>query len=134
MATSKAFNRPKRKPLSGPSSHLSVDNPVKGLHYRWVNDVGDRVQRLKEAGYEVVTDKGKFAVGGDDMPETVGNVISRRVGAGVTAYLMATPEDWYEEDKRAREAVIDEQEATMKASLNSGEDGRYGKVEIKTPK
>ena len=133
MAT-RAFNRPKRKPLSGPSSHLNVENPIKGMHYRWVNDTGDRVRRFQEAGYELVQEDGKIAVGGDDSPSTVGKVMSRRVGRETTAYLMCTPNDWYEADKRAREAEVDRSEETMKRTLNSGEDGRYGKIAIENSK
>ena len=66
---SRAFNRPKRKPVSGPSSRLNVDNPVKGMHYRWVNDTADRIQRFLDAGYEVVEKGGQIAVGGPNAPD-----------------------------------------------------------------
>lgn len=126
---SRAFNRPKRKPVSGPSSRLNVDNPIKGMHYRWVNDTADRIQRFLDAGYEVVEKGGQIAVGGPNAPDNVGNVVSRQVGAGVTAYLMATPQEWRDKDVAEQQSQINKTEDDMRRQ--GGEDGRYGQVEIK---
>lgn len=127
--TSRAKSRPKRVPVSGPRNILNVHDQDPDFVDRWVNDVDNRVQRFKEGAYGHVIDKNIKV--GDGQPDNVGNVVSKDVGKGVTAYLMRIPRHFYEEDQARKQKEVDKSEDAMKRSLNSGEDGQYGKVEIK---
>lgn len=99
--------------------------------YRWVNDVGDRINLMKELGYEIVTDP-NVTVGDRKVESTKdasgGSPVIANVGGGIKAYYMRIPKEWYEEDQKAKAAKIDELEASIKGDAVAGAD--YGKLEV----
>lgn len=108
----------RRKPFGSMEQKLAyAERP--GFHRHWFNDVPGRIDRAKEAGYENVKDKD-------------GNVVVRNVGIAdgggpLRAYLMEIPQEWYQEDMKAQQNLIDEREQQIKrGELEAKEgDGRY---------
>lgn len=96
--------------------------------YRFVNDVGDRIQRLWNEGYEFVNKSGHLV--GDITVESArgtDSLLKKGVGLGVVAYLMKIPRDLYEEyqaQKEKQNAAADDQ-----IKRSGREEGRYGGVE-----
>lgn len=128
---SRAVGRPKKRiPVSGHRDVLTVQGKQEGFVYRWVNDVDSRIARFKAAGYELVEDDVEVGTPTVDNPGKYGSVVSKDVGRGTTAYLMRIPEEFYSEDQAAKMRQVDESEADMKRTLNSGHDGTYGSVKI----
>lgn len=132
MDTSVRTDRPKRIPLN--TRNVLSAPAKKGFVRRFVNDVEDRVQRFQDAGYEVV--QGNIQVGdpkaGEDKP--VGSPVSKSVGLGTKAVLMEIPQDWYDEDQKARQDAIAAQEQSMNRNIGKtpvDDSGQYGNVEIK---
>lgn len=99
-----------RTPVSGNRDVLNASGIPEGMVGRWVNDEDSsyRIQKFQKAGYEFVTSDG-VTVGDRSANSTngIGSVVSRPVGGGKTAYLMAQRKDWYEEDQSAKQASID---------------------------
>jgi len=118
-----------RTPISGARNILTAE--VKdGYVGRWVNDIDDNVPRHVNAGYEFVTSNGDYLAGDESVQNAkspTSGVISKNVGKGVTAYLMAQRKEWYEEDQAAKQAAITERERGI---LKGSGEGRIG--EIKT--
>lgn len=120
--------RAKRIPINGYRNILGVEGQEPGWHYCWVND--ENVPRYERGGYEFVTHE---VVVGDrkvNAGQSLDGKISIPAGNGVTAFLMRLPEEDFVADDEAQQNEIDERELSMKQNLNSGDDGRYGKVEI----
>lgn len=120
--------RPKRNPINGHRDVLNVQGQEEGYHYCWVNE--DKVPRYEQAWYEFVTHD---VVVGDrkvNAASQLGGKVSMSVGNNLTAYLMRVPQEYYDEDRAAEQADLDEKETSMRSSLNSGGDGRYGGVDI----
>jgi len=103
-----------------------------GYRRRVVNDIDDRIERYREAGWEVV--HGTDQPGGDPRagePTQFGTAVGKQVGGGIRGVLMEIPEEWYEEDFRSRQDNIDRQEAEMMRNRpGPGPDGMYGEVRI----
>lgn len=122
--------RPQRIPVSGPRDILTVANKDPNYEYRWVNDVGNRLQRFKEGGWDIVTDDihviGQPVV---DRPTKLGSTFTKSVGGQVTAVLMRIKKEWFEEDQRAKQQAIDDLEASTRAENIQKQD--YGKIDIK---
>lgn len=126
----KATKRPKRVPL-GTRNVLKYPQR-EGYVRRVVNDVEDRVQRFKAAGYEIVQKK--------DLPSgdpragdasQMGMPVAKSVGNGVKGVLMEIPEEWYLEDKKARQDKITADESAMKQT-KGGVEGGYGDLNLGT--
>jgi len=128
---SRATNRPKRSSFNSLRDVLATKGLPEGKVGRWVNDTDDRIYRFAEAGWEFVTDK-NIVVGEPTVEANteVGAVVCRKVGGGVTAYLMVLDKDEYDAREQERQDAITEQESTMFRDLNSGKDGTYGKVKV----
>jgi hypothetical protein len=129
-AARKTATRKKRVPISGNRDILTISGKEPGYVYRWVNDVDNRIQKYLDAGYIFVDTAGKTI--GESTIENArdtetGSVISKYVGKGITSYLMAQKEEWYEEDQRNKAERTDRSEGSLKSSG----DGSYGKLEIK---
>ena len=121
--------RPERIPLHK-RNVLTVSDKDKDPNYvyRMVNDKDDRIERFKEAGYEIVnkkTDIGDPQVGEGSQ---VGTPVSKPVGNGRTGYLMRIKREWYDEDQAAKTAKnkLVEKHLTKQPE----KPGQYGKVEI----
>jgi hypothetical protein len=102
---------------------LSVKGKEPGYEYRIVNDSGDRVQQLVDAGYEFV-DASTVQVGDKRINSTTpeGTHAQVSVGGGMKAYVMRIREDWYKEDQAAKQARVNEMEDTIKQNA-AGFDG-----------
>lgn len=127
-AATRASSRPSRTPISGNRDILTASGIPEDYIGRWVNDVDNRIEKYQSAGYDFVTDDGVTV--GDrtvNSGENVGSVVTKNVGNGVIAYLMAQPKEYYDEDKAAIHSQIDEREAAI---TNRREDGQYGEIKI----
>lgn len=120
--------RPKRNPINGHRDILNVTGQEEGYHYCWVNE--DKVPRYEQAWYEFVSHDVKVGDRQINTATQLGGKVSLAVGNNLTAYLMRVPQEYYDEDMAAQQAEVDAKESSMKASLNSGADGRYGSVDI----
>jgi hypothetical protein len=110
--------RVRRTPITV-RNRLSVKDRDPNYHYRIVNVKDDRIEQFQEQGYEIVqaTQVGDKQV---DNPSTLGSGTEVSVGQGMKAVLMRIPKEWYQEDQTAKQAQIDELEATMKADATKG--------------
>lgn len=111
METKTPTTRPKRVPV-GQKNLLTVPSR-EGFVRRWVNDIDDRIERFKAAGYEPVA--GDFQ-GGDPMcgdAQSVGSVVTKSVGGGTKAVLMEIPKEYYQEDQDAKQKQVKELEDSM---------------------
>lgn len=107
-----------------------------GYVRRWVNDDNTRLADFTAGGYTFVHDAKAGDAAGNDITarEGIDSRVSRVVGKNVDghpirAYLMEIKQDWYDEDQKAKQTRIDEQEAQMKRGADShgavGRDERY---------
>lgn len=117
--------RPVRIPVSG-RNILTVKGKDPAYSYRIVNDEPDRIARFQEGGYELVSDE-SVKVGDNrvSLPSAEGTVKQMAVGGGRKAYLMRIKKEWYDEDQKAKQKVVDDLEATTKANAMKG---TYGTI------
>ena len=108
---------------------LSVKGKEDGYHYRIVNDTGDRVQQLMDAGYEIV-DASSVQVGDKRINSTSpeGTQAQVSVGGGVKAFVMRQKLEWYNEDQAAKQARVNQLEETTTQS--AGANGLSGSVKL----
>jgi hypothetical protein len=109
-----------RKPFGNQQLKLArPDRP--GFKRRFFNDVPGRIVRAKEAGWEIV-----MKANGEPDTEVVGVA---ETGGALLAYLMETPEEFYNEDYKDQQAQIDDMERSFKRGADNhgqvGQDGRY---------
>ena len=117
----------KRIPL-GTRNRLNAPKRA-GFVRRFVNDVGDRVQRFKEAGYNIV--EGDVPTGDSKIGRAsqLGSTVAAEVGGGKKAVLMEIKEEWYNEDYNTAQAKIDRVENEMKrVPGQTSQDGLSGEV------
>lgn len=118
--------RKKRIPV-GERHVLSVQGKDPNYKYRFVNNVGDRIQQFLDGGYEFVDAK-SHRVGdnrvGDASPE--GSNAQVNVGGGVKSFLMRIHKDYYDEDQKVKMDKIDK----LEKSLVQSPAADYGKVVI----
>jgi hypothetical protein len=108
--------------LNGTRMRLSVNNNLKdpAWEYRWVNQEGDRVFRLQEIGYEVVSDRnGEMKKGGmgSDVSVYAGTM---KDGSALKQVLMRIPREIYHEDQASKKRAIDETEAGIASGKVAG--------------
>ncbi len=112
---SRAQNRPQRVPLARRNViSLNGIQVPKGMKVRLFNDVEDRISNAMAAGYSFVMSDGKL---GDERcadPSKMGAFVTKKVGGGRVGYLMAIPEEFYNEDQQAKQDAVDASEAAMK--------------------
>lgn len=127
--------RPKRVPIHEQRRDIMNAPRKTGFVRRWVNMIGDRVERMKLAGYNIVEESvpvGDPSVTGNN--QSLGTGARKGVGGGVQAVLMEIPKELYDEDQKAKIQNLAEKEAQLRKSLNSGNEGTYGKVEFTSTK
>jgi len=112
---SRAENRPKRVPLAR-RNVISLNNikVPKGMVPRLFNDVENRINDALAAGYQFIMSDGQV---GDERcadPSKMGSYVTKSVGGGRIGYLMAIPEEFYNEDQQAKQQKVDESELSMK--------------------
>lgn len=127
MNTSRKTNQVKRTPISGNRDIMTVEGKEKGFEYRWINDVGNRIQKAKDGGYEMVQHEVGVGDRTVDSTDGVGTVVTKDVGKGITSYLMRIKDEWYEEDQRAKQNKV----RASEESLHQRGEGQYGNVNIK---
>ena len=129
MTTKATIKRVVRTPLHqrGPLSVLGDKDP--DFHYRFVNDTGSRVYNYQQAGYELVSDS-NITVGDSRVSDVSDLGSTRRVMSnnGTSSVLMRIPKQYFDEDQKRKNDLIDEQEKAMKQNAISETD--YGKIEI----
>lgn len=133
--TSPAQERPTRVPLAG-RNRLAVKNKEDGYVYRYVNanleNDPDRIERMMEAGYELVPREQAGALGDNkvDNSSPMGSAASISVGQGTRAVLMRQRKDWFDEDQREKMKEVDAIEQTMRRDSKSD----YGTLEVTNPR
>ena len=124
--------RPKRVPIHEQRDQMSTDQRP-GFVRRWVNDVPGRVEKFLRGGYEVVRDdEVKVGDGGvTDSNIALGTGARKNVGRtrsedNTQAVLMEIPKELYEEDQKAKQAVVDATDKVLKRNIR--ENDFYGDV------
>ncbi len=113
--TGRARNRPARVPLHTRRALDALAHP--GFVRRFVNEDYGRVDAFIEAGWALVTnDKNESSEVRLQDGTAVGSVVRKVVNKGAnanakTAVLMEIPEEFFQEDARAKQAKVDEIEA-----------------------
>jgi len=114
--------RPERKPFGSMQLKMAYEKR-EGFHDHWFNDIPGRIDRATEAGYEHVKDKD-----GKNVSRVVG---TSPEGGPLTAYLMRIPEEWYSEDMKLEQAIIEEREELMRrGKFEAPEKGYVGQQGI----
>lgn len=125
--TTKRTNR--RSSVNGTRNVLNITGKEPGFVYRVVNDVGDRIEQLKEIGYELVEDN-KVQVGDRRVanPTKEGSPVKVSVGQGIQGYVMRIKQEWYDEDKAKKDARVDAIERGLVREAKEQAD--YGKLTV----
>ena len=95
--------------------------------YRWVNDVGGRVEQMYHEDWDVVTEEATNDGPEEDKGE--GTVIKRPNSSTEESHsvLMRKRKEFYKEDKDAEQRLIAEQEQSMRNSETSDPKAMTGK-------
>jgi hypothetical protein len=116
--TTKAKNRPERKPLHIRRVLDAKTRP--GFVRRWVNEEIGAVEAYEDAGYTCVLEEGADTSdkGAQDSSNKGGSVTRRVINkdpnaSTKTAVLMEIPEEFYREDQAAKQREIDELEMSF---------------------
>ena len=117
-------SRSARRPFGAQRQKLAYE-PREGFHRHWFNDVGGRIQEALAAGYTHVTDSS-----GKNVSHIGG---SHPHGGALTMYLMEIPIEWYEEDRAAKQKLVDEQMAAIKAGTANPVENVYGDIKVTSP-
>jgi hypothetical protein len=121
-------NRPKRIPV-GSQRRLSVPERS-GFVRRWVNDIDDRIEMFKAAGYEIVADD-MMPIGDQCSKDAnpLGATRRKSVGRGRYAYLMQIPEEFYRQDQlnKIKRNMANQERAKRPKEI---EGIRYGNIDI----
>jgi len=131
MATGKhPSGRPKsRGKIGGSRNVLTVTGADPTKVQRIVNDTGDRINQMIDAGWEIVTDS-NISVGDRRVanPTKEGSPVRVSVGGGQQAYVMQIRRDWYEENQAEKAAHVTELEQGMKQEAKQAAD--FGKLSV----
>lgn len=124
---SPASGRPKRQSLTT-RNRLRIKNMDPNFVYRIVNDVEDRVEIMKDLGYEVVSaDEVKVNDRRADIGAAIGTASTLALGQGMRGVVMRMPKEWYEDAQKEKMADVSRLEQTLKPKKS---DGMYGSVEF----
>lgn len=115
----------RRSPITG-RNVLTVEGKDPNFFYRIFNDIGDRIELMKERGYEVAT--GRYRVGDRRAatPSAEGSAVTMSVGGGTKGVLMRIPKEFKEEDDAFKEQLVKDTEESMRKSARDAAD--YGKI------
>lgn len=119
----------RRTSINGTRNVLNISGKEPGWSYRVVNDVGDRIEQLKEIGYEIVEDS-KVQVGDRRIanPTKEGSPVKVSVGGGVQGYVMRIRQEWKDEDQAKKDAHVDKIEQGLVRDAKEQSD--YGKITV----
>lgn len=112
----KPANRPKRIKL-GAKNVLSF-RTIPGYATRVVNDIEDRIERFKAAGWEMVQSDELLGEASIGETSRIGSAVSKSVRGGITGVLMKLPQDLYNEDQADKQADIDKAEEALYVEAN----------------
>ncbi len=122
--------QPRKRVKLGTRNILSAPKKP-GFVRRFVNDIGDRIQMFKEAGWNTVADVNQVGDPKLGQASSIGSGANPHVGGGQRAVLMELPEEIYSADRAESQAKITKVENEMKRNSKAeGKDGLSGKVEI----
>lgn len=129
IATKRAT--PRRSSVNGVRNVLKISGKEPGYEYRVVNDVGDRIEQLKEIGYELVQDD-KVSVGDRRVanPTKEGSPVKISVGGGITGYVMRIKSEYKAEDDAKKAAYVDNVERGTLREAKERSD--FGKITVGT--
>ncbi len=103
-----------------------------GFHRHVFNDdkKTNRIQRALDAGYTFVTEdaEGRDPRAGD--ASRIGKNTSQHVGDGMMGFLMEIPQETYDKDQKAKQTIIDRQEAEIRRDKKPSDEGLYGGVKV----
>lgn len=114
--------RPRRTSLKEHRNTMTVEGVPAGYLGRWVNDDGNRLHTVQDRGYQFVFDtpKGRICVGDRkvDANRQTGTIVSKIVGTSASgkplvAYLMAQKQEWYDEDQKYKQELVDQREKAL---------------------
>ena len=113
--SSRAEGQPRRIPVGQRDVLTAKKNP--GFVRRFVNDEPGRIERFKDAGYNIVTDE---AIGDEALGagSAIGSSANKHVGHGQRAVLMEIREDWYNEDQASKAAKVKALEDTIQSDVD----------------
>lgn len=106
--------RPERIPLH--RQNLIHTDQRDGYVRRLVNDIDDRVERFKTAGWSPVENEQVGDAHAGD-PSSLGSMTTKSVGAGTKAVLMEIPKALYESDQKDKQKQVDTLEAAMEKDI-----------------
>jgi hypothetical protein len=119
----------KRVPLG--TRNILTAPKKSGFVRRFVNDKGDRIERFKAAGWNVVDENVQVGDQKIGKASLMGSLINPHVGGGQKAILMEIPEEFYNEDQTAKQTKITRIEDEIKRNSKiPGKDGLDGQVSI----
>lgn len=110
-----------RRRLAVNEAQLDRDN----YEHRWVNDVGTRIFDLTHNDdWEVVTDRdGKARVDSAGIGAEIATKVDvDKGGAPIRAVLLRKPKAYFDEDYRAKQRAIDDQETLIGKQPTGGSD------------
>lgn len=108
----------RRIPLGADRSVLWVDGKDANKQYAWINDYN--VDFMKASGFEHVLAGDVRVAEHSRYGSQMGEVISKGVGAGVTAYLMCIDKALYDQDMKDLALKADDLEAGIHREAKSG--------------
>ena len=131
----KGVTRGTRVPLGGFAGPLTLlqENMDSEYHYSWPLDDsedGSKMERLLQAGYAFCKPEENLVAGNSSVYASVhqGSVIRVPAGQGKYHYLMKIPQEWYEDDQAAGQALVDKTEGSLQEQSNK--EGFYGNLKI----
>jgi hypothetical protein len=107
-------DRPTRVPLH--RQNIIKANTREGYVRRMVNDVDDRVERFKLAGWTPVEGERVGDAHAAD-PSSVGSMTTKSVGGGTKAVLMEIPQEIYDTDQKDKQGRVDALESAMENDI-----------------
>lgn len=118
IPASRKISRDSRKPFGSQDQKLAY--PVRdGFHRHWFNETPGRIDSALEAGYTHVLDK--------DSKKVCRVVGVSTSGGPLTAWLLEIPEEWYLDDMKRQQQIVDEKDAAIRQGALDAKpgDNRY---------
>lgn len=125
----KTVERVRRTSINGTRNKLTVRGKDPDYEYRHVLDIDGRVEDLSERGYEIVENKG-IEVGDKRVASasSTGSVVATNSGDGRKLILMRIKKEYYEEDKKTKEAVVNATEEQLRGQASNN--GLTGNIKL----
>jgi len=126
-----AANRPRRAPVDGPRSKMTVRGKDPSFEYYIATDKDGRIQDLQDRGWEIVEDS-TVTIGDRRVsrPAETGSARTVDVGNGEIGYLMRIKREWWEEDQKAKENMARERVTALQDEAQEFKAVRGAKLEI----